>query len=188
MNKIAPTNESPTLRDIKTIIVKPVVTNERSRNDSSFGSIGLEEIKRPDAKVFGIPIKKRETHINRSDSFQSKFIRYARADTYTTYDTKWSRIMIGCSVFSGILAIAMFVMVIYYYFSVDSYSSMYVLDTVMDKDTLEKNKSLNGLNIAGKIISWSGMVIGAVSLIASVCHWKTIFDKNSFRPSQTQPR
>ena len=176
---------------IKSIVVKPARQSSKepsvsiiSDNESNSISLAENAEKKPDVKVFGIPVNKRETHVGRSDSFQSKFIRFLRADQYVEYETKWSKLMIACSAITGLLALLMFIIYMYYYFTTDNgFSSRYILDSSISEEIKEKNKSLNTFNKMSDVVSWMSILVGFVSLVASVKQWKTVFDRNSFRVS-----
>jgi len=149
--------------------------------------------KKPNVKFLGIDIGRTKTGLETRNSFVSKLVRYAKADEYTTIDTTWSKVMIGCSVITGIMTLIIFIVSIYLYFSEEEYSSVYILDSALTDELKEKNKPLDTLNTMSKVATGISISLGAVSLVAAYKHWRAVFDINDFKPGQkysveTQPK
>lgn len=137
--------------------------------------------KKPNVKFLGIDLGRTKTGIATRNSFVSKLVRYAKADEYTTIDTTWSKIMIGCSVITGIMTLIIFIVSIYLYFGEAEYSSVYVLDDLLTDEIKEKNKPMDTLNTMSKVATGISITLGAVSLVAAYKHWRAVFDINDFK-------
>jgi hypothetical protein len=156
MPKIAPMN-------LSNIIVKPASVN-------SFSDVSLPAPPpRSNVRVLGLPVNKRETHVNRSDSFQSKLIRFIRADEYKTYDTVWSKILILTGALTGIMTILFIVFV------------MYVSDSLITEEFVKKNSEFNTLNIVSKVNAYVGGCLATVSFAATCAQFYYVYKHNDFR-------
>jgi uncharacterized membrane protein YagU involved in acid resistance len=165
MSKIAPMN-------LSNIIVKPTP-------DNSFSDVGLSSLAppKPNVRVLGIPVNKRETHVNRSDSFQSKLIRFIRADEYKTYDTVWSKVLIVTGALTGIMTILFIVFVLINYGA----TNMYVSDSLLTEEFIEKNSDFNTLNVVSKANAYIGGCLASISFAATCAQFYYVYKHNDFR-------
>lgn len=183
MNRIFSTKITPIAPSTRDLTEAMPFSSNKSEEDSWATRSPEPSIvqKKPDVKVFGIPLNKRETHVSRSDSMQSKMIRFVRSNRYMNYETKWSKVMIICSVITGLLCVIYFFTTIYYMATVQDYSSIYIKDELLTPDIEEKNKDLDFLNNLSLVNTFISGAVGAVSLGAAVMQFKYTFSHNDFR-------
>jgi len=173
MNKISPSGFS-------SIVVRPQSSNSVANSNRTISF--KESAQRPVVKLFNkIPINKRETHVNRSDSFQSKLIRFINTDEYKTYDTKYSKTLIVTSVISSVMTLFLSIYVLYYFSK--GISQVYILDEIYDSSLRKKNEDIAPLNVVSKVNTYVTGVMGLVSLVASVLQFRYVYKHNDFRKS-----
>lgn len=175
MSKIQPVSSST---KFNSIIVQPA-------SDKYINTKISEEIKPSNVKVLGIPINKRESHIQRSNSNVSKLIRFIKADEYTTYDTKFSKALIIISILNMIMLAILFIFILA---NMDKKSSsMYVLDSLVTDEFKEKNKELDGLNVVSKVSQYTSVIIGSITLVCSVAQFYYVYKHNDFKSKKITP-
>lgn len=173
MSKIVPVDSSTYFNSV---IVKP----------SSVGSLNnkIQETAKPsNVTIMKIPINKRMTHVNRSDSNVSKLIRFIKADEYTTYDTGFSKALIITSIINMIMLAILFIFILLNLKK--NASSMYVAGDLMTDEFKEKNKELDTLNIVSKVSQYSSIAIGSVTFVCSVAQFYYVYKHNDFKSKQT---
>lgn len=175
MSKIYPSTYFNNEKSFTSIAVQP---------NSMQNSQKTEDVAKPsNVKLFNIiPVNKRESHVNRSNSFSSKAIRYFKADEYTTYDTKFSKALIMISILNMIM---LAILLIFILINVTKKPiNMYVLDDLITDDFKEKNKDLNALNIVSKVNQWSSIAIGSATFVCSIAQFYYVYQHNDFKSKQ----
>jgi hypothetical protein len=131
-------------------------------------------------KLFNkIPINRRETHVNRSNSITSKGLRFLQSDSYTTYDTKWSKTVLLCACIN----MAMFLIFIVFYF-IDvkkSKSNLYVKEELITEEFKKNNSELDNLNTVNTINSFITGIVGTISILATAGQFYYVYSRNDFR-------
>lgn len=141
----------------------------------------MSEIEKPsNVKLLGIiPVNKRESHVQRSNSIVSKAIRFIKADEYTTYDTPYSKALIVISILNMIMLAILFIFILINWNKKNS--SIYVLDSLNTDEFKEKNKELDTLNIVSKVNQYSSLVIGFATFGCSIAQFYYVFKHNDFK-------
>jgi len=169
--------------------VSPLFTKDEIKMDSiavrpvSSSRIQTSETVAPVTNNFRlfnkIPVNRRETHVNRSNSITSKGLRFLNSDKYTTYDTKWSRTVLLCACLNMIMII---IFMIYYFIDMKKdKSNMYVKKELITEDFKKNNSELDSLNLVNTINSYVTGVLGGISILATIGQFYYVYKNNDFR-------
>ena len=125
------------------------------------------------AKKNVVNVGRRETHINRSDSFISKTIRFAKADEYIYVSTNWDRFLIFNTIVTTILALILFIWSMTYKLEI---TQKYVYN-----DLTKDNADLHYLNVINTAFTYVRVGLGFAAFIASIAQLYNLYKVNSFR-------
>lgn len=152
--------------------VAPRVISVKSINTNPTSNIIIKE-KIKDLASNITNLGRRETHVDRSDSFISKGIRFLKADEYTYVSTNYDKFLIINTIIVTIIALISFIWVI-------SYGTK-IKQVYIYTDTSGNNDDLKKINLFSTITFWIKVVLGGAACIASYYQIKTIYKANTFR-------
>lgn len=121
-------------------------------------------------------------HINRSDTFVSKALRFARADEYTYVASNYDRLSILVNFMTFAVSIVLFIWIVVVWIEHGELpSASYSFGSDVDPAKAKLNSSINGLNNFYTAQSYAKILLTVLGTYASYKQLKIIFKYNDFK-------